>query len=237
MHVSWPGFLINSMSWSNFSGFPSTGFNNSLSIHNFSSSPFNFSAAPEKSFGYSNPIGILSTEPKYNFTASGVPSSFDDSRVMQSIKKHEAFKDTSYKCTQGFPTIGWGHKCEKNEACANPGFKIDKTKAEQYFQQDYQKAKKAAEKFGYSPRATEILTEMAFQMGTAGIGDPSQETISANKARGLTTPGFPKMHQCLRNKDYKGAADDMLDSAWAKTQTPARAKKLADEMRKIAPGS
>jgi lysozyme len=36
--------------------------------------------------------------------------------------------------------------------------------------------------------------------------------------------------EALRTGDYADAADEMLDSAWAR-QTPARAQRLAQQMR------
>ena len=35
------------------------------------------------------------------------------------------------------------------------------------------------------------------------------------------------------NKDYKGASIEMLDSKWARTDTPRRAKELSDRLRKV----
>lgn len=57
-----------------------------------------------------------------------------------------------------------------------------------------------------------ILTEMVFQMGVSGVGK------------------FKNMRKAVENKDYTRAADEMLDSRWAK-QTPNRAKRLSDRMR------
>lgn len=62
------------------------------------------------------------------------------------------------------------------------------------------------------PVRFDILTEMAFQMGGAGL------------AR------FTNTLQAVRERRWSDAADGMLASTWA-LQTPARAKALAEVMR------
>lgn len=61
----------------------------------------------------------------------------------------------------------------------------------------------------------DILVEMAFQMGVAGVN------------------GFTGMLGAIQSNDYRRAADEMLDSRWAR-QTPSRAKELSDLMRAFA---
>lgn len=58
-----------------------------------------------------------------------------------------------------------------------------------------------------------VLLEMAFQMGVNGVMD------------------FHDMRDCLARGDYDGAANAMLDSDWAENQSPARAARLAQQMR------
>ena len=53
---------------------------------------------------------------------------------------------------------------------------------------------------------------MAFQLGTVGLSK------------------FVNFEHALYERDYKRAAEEMLNSRWA-TQTPNRAKRLADRMR------
>lgn len=62
--------------------------------------------------------------------------------------------------------------------------------------------------------AVDILVEMAFQLGIFGLKK------------------FSNMLGALRSTDYKRAADEMLDSLWAK-QTPRRAQELSDIMRSL----
>ena len=44
---------------------------------------------------------------------------------------------------------------------------------------------------------------------------------------------FRKTIFLLANKDYRAASTEMLDSKWARTDTPARAKELSDRMKNI----
>lgn len=62
----------------------------------------------------------------------------------------------------------------------------------------------------------ETITEMAFQIGFKG------------------TRGFKKMFIALEACDYAKAADEGLDSLWARTQTPGRARKLMKIIRDLA---
>jgi lysozyme len=58
-----------------------------------------------------------------------------------------------------------------------------------------------------------VLLCMAYQLGTNGVAN------------------FKKMCAALRVRDYQRAADEMLDSNWARVQTPARAQRMAQIMR------
>jgi len=57
-----------------------------------------------------------------------------------------------------------------------------------------------------------VLIEMAYQMGVNGVLK------------------FKNMLRALSQEDYETAADEMLDSRWAK-QTPSRAKALSEIIR------
>ena len=59
-----------------------------------------------------------------------------------------------------------------------------------------------------------IMLNMAYQIGVAGLMD------------------FTNTMMFIQNRDWVQAADEMLDSKWAK-QTPERAKRLSDRMRNI----
>lgn len=63
------------------------------------------------------------------------------------------------------------------------------------------------------PVRQRVLFEMAYQMGVGGV------------------LGFHKMLDAVRCGAFDIAANEMLDSAWARSQTPARAGRLAKMMR------
>lgn len=58
-----------------------------------------------------------------------------------------------------------------------------------------------------------VVLCMAYQLGTNGVAN------------------FKKMCAALRMRDYQRAADEMLDSNWARVQTPARAQRMAKVIR------
>lgn len=58
-----------------------------------------------------------------------------------------------------------------------------------------------------------VLVCMAFQLGVNGVAN------------------FKRMIAALIARDYAAAAREMLDSNWAKVQTPARAQRMAEMMR------
>ena len=63
------------------------------------------------------------------------------------------------------------------------------------------------------PEIKSVVVECTFQMGVNGFSK------------------FKKAIACMKEKDWKGAADEMLDSKWAKSDSPNRAKRLADIVR------
>ena len=140
-------------------------------------------------------------------------------KTQDRIKKHEGYRNTVYKCTEGFRTIGYGHRCFEDEGWVDDK-KYPKEVLEKQFKVDFNAAARAAEKLyehdvsGMNPRVLSILTEMVFQLGPAGVGK------------------FKKMLKAITMKDYLEASKQMLDIRWAK-QTPKRAENLASEMAKI----
>ena len=59
-----------------------------------------------------------------------------------------------------------------------------------------------------------IMLNMAYQLGVSGL------------------LGFTKTMVLLKNERWVAAADEMLDSKWAR-QTPERANRLSDRLRKV----
>ena len=135
------------------------------------------------------------------------------------IKEHEGYRDTVYICSEGYRTIGYGHRCFEDEDWQD-NKKYPKEVLDLQFDIDFRASAREAEAIyehgneGMNPRVLSILTEMVFQLGQGGVRK------------------FKKMLRAITIQDWKEASNQMLDSLWAK-QTPSRAKKLAKMMSEI----
>ena len=135
------------------------------------------------------------------------------------IKQHEGFSPTVYEDTLGYKTIGYGHLVTIKDE-----FEIGKIyspeELEGVFESDYQIAHNNAqnliedESIPFHPTVESILIEMSFQ-----LGDPRLKK-------------FVKFIEALKFERYGTAADEMMDSRWAK-QTPSRAHELSEIIRGI----
>jgi len=139
-------------------------------------------------------------------------------QLKERIKIHEGFCDTVYKDTLGKRTIGYGHLCTDNEEWED-GKAYTIEYLNDVFEGDFNEAIRQAEQLignlVLHKEANEIIIEMVFQLGMSGV----------NK--------FKKMWAALKDQNYTEAANQMLDSKWAK-QTPNRAKDLSEIMRGLA---
>ena len=135
-------------------------------------------------------------------------------RLLQSVKKHEGYRNKVYLDTLGKRTVGVGHLCVED-------FWEDNKEYEEKFlmtilEHDLQTAIKGAERLlkdcpVLDDLAKEIIIEMVFQLGETGVSK------------------FKNMIKALKIPDYQTAAIEMLDSKWAK-QTPERAAGMSSEM-------
>lgn len=126
---------------------------------------------------------------------------------VEDIKNEEGFKGVVYKCTEGFDTIGYGTKLPltKEEATLLLEYRLGKLKSE--LNSSLYALEAPAEVW-------DILYNMAYQLGVPGLLK------------------FGKFIKALQNRNYSQASIEMLDSKWA-SQTPNRAKRLADRMKTI----
>jgi lysozyme len=146
----------------------------------------------------------------------------DMDKLLESVKRHEGYRNKVYLDTLGKRTIGVGHLCVED-------FWEDDKEYEESFlmeilEKDLQGAIDKAEdlinncpsggKANISDDAKILIIEMVFQLGGNGVSK------------------FRKMWQALQQDppDYAEASVQMLDSRWAK-QTPNRAKEMADHMK------
>jgi len=140
-------------------------------------------------------------------------------RLLESVKKHEGYRNKVYLDTLGKRTVGVGHLCVEDF------WEDDKEYDEKFLmeilEKDLQEAIHGARslmgEYGCADideKAEEILIEMVFQLGKTGVSK------------------FKNMWKALSELNYVGASYEMLDSRWAK-QTPNRAKAMAKTMKEI----
>ena len=140
-------------------------------------------------------------------------------RLLESVKKHEGYRNKVYLDTLGKRTVGVGHLCVEDF------WEDDKEYEEKFLmdilEADLQNAIKGAKDLmaehgcmDIDEQAEEIIIEMIFQLGKTGVSK------------------FKNMWKALSGLDYSTAATEMLDSRWAK-QTPNRAKGMANTMKSI----
>ena len=146
-------------------------------------------------------------------------------KLLESVKKHEGYRNKVYLDTLGKRTVGVGHLCVED-------FWEDGKEYEEQFlmdilQKDLQGSIDGAEdlinncpsgnKANISDEAKIIIIEMIFQLGKTGVKK------------------FRNMWKALQQDppQYDVAATEMLDSRWA-NQTPNRAKEMSDHMRSLA---
>lgn len=138
--------------------------------------------------------------------------------VKESIIAHEGKVNMIYKDHLGNGTFGIGHLVLESDDL-KPGVAYDDDKVMEIFEKDFEIALNDARKFvpeeNIHPTAFGIVIEMCFQLGLPKLKK------------------FKRFHYHLNKCEYEESAAEMLDSVWAKKQTPNRAKALADKMKSI----
>jgi len=131
--------------------------------------------------------------------------------LLEQIKDHEGFSSTVYECTEGYDTIGYGFAIKDLE--------LTEEIAEDILIGKLSKLRlrlcKTFDWFLDTPEVVqEVIMNMCYQMGLSGFSK------------------FKKTIYYLETEQYEEAADEMLDSLWAK-QTPNRAKELSNIIRNL----
>ena len=129
--------------------------------------------------------------------------------LLEKIKHHEGFVDHVYKCTEGFDTIGYGFAIKDLEMPEHIAEELLILKLEKL-------QKNANSRFKWledmPQEVQEVVINMCYQLGVNGVSK------------------FRKAISAMQEGDWEEAADEMLDSLWAR-QTPNRAKELSDIVR------
>lgn len=129
------------------------------------------------------------------------------------LRRDEGTRATAYKDSMDFLTIGVGRLIDSRK----PGAGLRPDEIDYLLRNDIndrmQALTKALPWFSALDDARRgVLINMAFQLGTAGL------------------LGFKSTLALISAGKYAEAAEQMLKSKWA-TQTPARAKRLAEQMK------
>jgi len=129
------------------------------------------------------------------------------------LRRDEGVKATAYKDSLGFDTIGVGRLIDSRK----PGAGLRPDEIDYLLRNDIndrvQALTKALPWFDRLDEARQgVLINMAFQLGTAGL------------------LGFKSTLALIADGKYAEAAEQMLKSRWV-TQTPERAKRLAEQMK------
>jgi len=130
--------------------------------------------------------------------------------LKEQIAKHEGYEPKVYKCTNGYDTIGYGF--------AIKDLYMDKEVADLILDQKINKLLKrisADEDWGdwflEKPQAIqEVLINMIYQIGFSGVKK------------------FRKTIQYIKDDNFLMASEEMLDSKWARSDSPNRAKELSE---------
>lgn len=130
------------------------------------------------------------------------------SNLLEQIKRHEGLRLKPYRDTVGKLTIGYGRNLDD--------VGITKAEAERMLLMDISRTEDELLQFDWysdlEPHRQDVLVNMCFNMGLP------------------TLLKFKNMIAALESGDYDKAADEMLDSKWAR-QVGGRAEELAEQMR------
>lgn len=134
-------------------------------------------------------------------------------KLAAQLRRDEGTRATAYKDSMDFLTIGVGRLIDSRK----PGAGLRPDEIDYLLRNDINDRVAALTKelpwFDRLDEARQgVLLNMAFQLGTAGL------------------LGFKSTLALVAAGKYAEAAEQMLKSKWA-TQTPARAKRLAEQMK------
>jgi GH24 family phage-related lysozyme (muramidase) len=132
------------------------------------------------------------------------------------IRSDEGYRERVYLCTAGVPTGGWGH-------AFHVGSRLPAEIWEAIFRFDMGEAVRGYEslRLDLDPVRRAVVVSMIYQLGLDGF------------------IGFRNLNQVLRistlrplrPEEWTAAEGHMLDSKWARKDTPERARRLASILR------
>lgn len=132
--------------------------------------------------------------------------------INDQLMRDEGFRASVYQDSLGYWTIGTGICVDGRKGC---GITADENRvllANRLSAVIDGISKEWPWTDALDPVRKAVLWNMAYQMGVGGVGE------------------FHQMLAKLQQGDYAGASQEMLDSTWARTQSPARAQRLAVQL-------
>ena len=136
-------------------------------------------------------------------------------RLEDSIKRNEGYRDTIYKDSLGFKTLGYGHLVKPNETFIE-GKRYNRKVIERIFQYDFSIAqsdgKKLTKGMDLPDEAMEVVCELAYQLGI-------------NKLK-----KFVLFFNCLKQKKYVDAGFE-LENSLLYRQCPKRTGRHAERIK------
>ena len=134
----------------------------------------------------------------------------DLDNLKESLKKHEGYEPRVYKCPNGFDTIGYGFAIKDlfmDEEIAN--LILDK-KIRGILARIEGDENWDSWFFDKPEPVQDVLVNMIFQIGFSGVKK------------------FKKTIKYIKEDKLLLAGEEMLDSKWARSDSPNRAKELSD---------
>ena len=135
------------------------------------------------------------------------------------LREEEGYRDVVYLDSKGIETVGYGHRVTKVDKL-ELGDKVSAKRCADWFWADLGLATNQAMAIlvpiHHPPDVLHVVTCMIYQMGYTGTKD------------------FKRTMKLIKKQRYAMAAVEMMDSQWARQDTPARAKRLALVMAGLA---
>lgn len=132
--------------------------------------------------------------------------------ILNSLKIEEGFRGRAYRCSEGHLTVGYGRNIDKT------GLGLTEEEASYLLKNDVVRTVEELRRryiwFDSIPKKQrDVLVELCFQLGASRLSQ------------------FKKMLHNFEEGNYYAAADELLDSKFAREQVPARADRLANKLR------
>jgi len=145
--------------------------------------------------------------------------------VIEQLQFDEGYCKNTYNCSEGKLTVGYGYNLESNELQL-PVAQVNQIKRDGLPRVEaYQMLLEIVDKRSKALQdALPWLSKLT----------PARKAVLLNMSYQIGVPGLLKFTRTLaaaKRGDYATCAVYMLESKWAK-QTPARAKRLAEQMHK-----